>query len=272
MVLGISSFTYGWAIGMDTNQPNLSAFDLLKRVEGYGLKCLQVGDNLPLHNMTETMLQDFKSSVKKNNIRLEVGARKLTEDHLQQYLEITKFLEAPLLRFVVDGEKYEPSGDTINSILKNFVGELRQSKITLGIENHDRFRARELARIIEAISDERVGVCLDTVNSIGAGEGLDWVVDVLAPYTVNLHIKDFIVRRFDHKMGFIVAGTPAGTGMMNVTDIIEKLLPFGRCESAILEQWTTPEESMDATIKKELSWAEASIDYLKGLPFFKTNQ
>ena len=271
MILGISSFTVGWAVGMDPDQPNLDAFDLLNKVEGYGLKCLQIGDNLPLHNMPKARLEEFKTLLKKTNVRLEVGARNLTEDHLQRYLEISKFLEAPLLRFVVDGEKYEPSPQTITSILKNCLGELRQSKITIGIENHDRFKAKELAQIIDAVSDEHVGVCLDSVNSIGAGEGLEWVVDVLAPYTVNLHIKDFVIQRFNHKMGFVVAGSPAGTGMMDLPFIIDKLLPFRRCESAILEQWTPPEETMELTIEKEFSWADEGITYLKSLPYFKIN-
>lgn len=272
MVLGISSFTYGWAVGMNPDNPKLDVFDLLKKVKAYGLKCLQVGDNLPMHNMTDSAMKELKVALKENGIRLEVGARKLTENHLQRYLEISKFLNAPLLRFVVDADNYQPSGQTIISILKNALPELKKSQITLAIENHDRFKSRELAEVMEAISDEYVGICLDSVNSIGAGEGLEWVADVLGPYTVNLHIKDFVIQRFSHQMGFIVAGAPAGAGIMGIPSIIEKLLPFGRCHSGILEQWTLPEAALDITIEKEMLWADEGINYLKSLPYFKTNQ
>lgn len=271
MVLGISSFTYGWGVGMNPDNPKLDAFDLLKKVGAYGLKCLQIGDNLPLHNMTDSVMKEFKVVLKENGIRLEVGARKLTEDQLQRYLEISKFLNAPLLRFVIDADNYQPSGQTIISILRNALPELRQSQVTVAIENHDRFKSRELAEVIDAIADEHVGICLDSVNSMGAGEGLEWVADVLAPYTVNLHIKDFVIQRFSHQMGFIVAGAPAGTGMMDIRSIIEKLLPFGRCKSAILEQWTPPEAALDMTIEKEMLWADEGINYLKSLPYFKAN-
>jgi sugar phosphate isomerase/epimerase len=257
---------------MDPDDPKLSAFDLLKKVEAYGIKCLQIGDNLPLHKMNHSQMVELKEALEKNKIRLEVGARKLTEDHLQRYIEISKFLKAPLLRFVVDGDDYQPSGQTIISILRNVHGELSENQITIGIENHDRFKARELADVVEAIGDEHIGICLDSVNSIGAGEGLEWVADILAPYTVNLHIKDFTIRRFDHKMGFIVAGAPAGSGMMDVPSIIDKLLPFSKCKSAILEQWTTPDATSDLTVKKEISWADNGIDYLKSLPYFKNNE
>ena len=271
MILGISSFTYGWAVGMNLDNPKLTELELLARVEAYGLKCVQVGDNLPLHRLTESKLQELKIRAEENHTRLEVGARKLTEDHLKLYLEISKVLKAPLLRFVVDGDDYQPSGQTIISIVKNIVPELKKNNITLGIENHDRFKARELAAIMDAVSDERVGICLDSVNSIGAGEGLEWVTDLLAPHTVNLHIKDFHIQRFDHKMGFVVTGAPAGTGMMDVSMIINKLSPFGRCQSAILEQWAAPEATEDLTIEKENLWAEQGINFLKGLPYFRTN-
>ena len=44
-------------------------------------------------------------------------------------------------------------------------------ELTLGIENHDRFSAGTLRGMIEAVGCDRIGVCLDTANSLGAGEG-----------------------------------------------------------------------------------------------------
>ena len=271
MILGLSSFTYGWAIGMDPGKPCLSEIELLDRANSHGLRCLQVGDNLPLHPLSEEKLKEFKTAASIQNTRLEIGARKLTEKHLQRYLEISKFLEAPLLRFVVDDDQYQPSLETIIAIVRNILPVLKQSGITLGIENHDRFKAHQLASIMEGIGDERVGICLDCVNSIGAGEGIEWVINILAPYTVNLHIKDFTIQRLQHKMGFTVLGAPAGSGLMDLTMIINKLLPFDRCQSAILEQWVIPEANSELTIKKEILWADQSIKYLKSLPYFKSN-
>ncbi len=268
MVLGLSSFAYGWAVGTEPDSPRLNAMDLIERTCGYGLKCLQVGDNVPLHTSTAGPLMELKAFALKNNIRLEVGARKLTEDHLQRYLEITRSLEAPLLRFVVDDHRYAPPAEAIISILKNILPELKKSGITLGIENHDRFKAKELALMIEGVSDENVGICLDCVNSIGAGEGLEWVADVLAPYTVNLHIKDFNIQRISNNMGFTVTGAQAGTGMLNLPWLMEKLNQYGRCRSAVLEQWVPPEISLDKTIEKEKNWIEQGIAYLKQLQYF----
>jgi 3-oxoisoapionate decarboxylase len=146
---------------------------------------------------------------------------------------------------------------------------LTKHNVTLGIENHDRFKATELASIMDAIAHDQVGICLDCVNSLGAGEGLDWTSDVLAPYTVNLHIKDFRIQRLPHKMGFLVTGTPAGDGMMNVPLLLEKLSRYNRCKSAVLEQWMEPEKNVEDTIGKEERWAQAGVSYLAQLPQFK---
>ena len=271
MFLGISSFTYGWAIDAKGPSGFLNEQDLVAQTISFGLECLQIGDNLPLHALSDAQLSGLRNALREKNIRLEVGARGLTEGHLSQYLDIAVSFQSPLLRFVIDGANYAPDIETIIAILKNILPELKKHKITLGIENHDRFKAKELQRIMEAISDDHIGICLDSVNSIGAGEGLEWVADRLAHYTVNLHIKDFMIRRFPNNMGFTVAGAPAGKGMLDLSMIMEKLAKYNRCQSAILEQWVVPENNLDDTIKKEKQWAVEGIQYLRQLSYFKSN-
>src|SRR5688572_18214544 len=204
MKLGISSFTYGWSIGVPGNLPavRMDEIDLLYHANYFGVSCLQIGDNLPLHELSSAQLHALKSQAINHNIRLEIGARKLTQEHLNRYLDLTTFFNSPLLRFVVDGDGYEPDSTTIIEIIRKALPSLKQNNIILGIENHDRFKADELVSIMNAVNDPSVGICLDCVNSLGAGEGLEWVLNRLAPFTVNLHIKDFKIERLYHKMGF----------------------------------------------------------------------
>jgi 3-oxoisoapionate decarboxylase len=265
MILGISSFTYGWSIGTreGISVPPMNETDLVNQARAFGVQCLQIGDNLPLHTFPKDRLQALKYLIDKHRIRLEVGARKLTPHHLAQYLDIASYFSSPLLRFVIDGDHYEPGNAEVVGLLKEVVPELRERNIILGIENHDRFRAQELADIMEQVGDDRVGICLDCVNSMGAGEGLEWVARILAPYTVNLHIKDFSIARFPHQMGFTIRGTPAGTGMLNLPWLLDLLAPYHRCQSAILEQWVVPETDQLSTIQKEKEWAVESMHYLK---------
>ena len=62
MILGVSSFAYGWAAG-ELNQPSkrpMNAFDLIGIAAGFELSCLQIGDNLPLHLLDEGQLAGTK--------------------------------------------------------------------------------------------------------------------------------------------------------------------------------------------------------------------
>ena len=122
---------------------------------------------------------------------------------------------------------------------------------------------RTLVEILQQIGSQYVGICLDTVNSFGAGEGPEAVVDALGPYVVNLHIKDFTVRRHPSMLGFEVQGTPAGQGMLNAPWLLSKL---GRRDfNGILELWTPPEPDIEQSIRKENEWALESIRYLRTL-------
>jgi L-ribulose-5-phosphate 3-epimerase UlaE len=100
---------------------------------------------------------------------------------------------------------------------------------------------------------------------MGAAEGIREVVSSLVPYTVNLHIKDFIIRRASHKMGFLIEGVPAGKGMLNIEWLIDQVKHHGKCVSAILELWTPPEKELEKTLIKESQWANESIQYLKNI-------
>jgi 3-oxoisoapionate decarboxylase len=63
-----------------------------------------------------------------------------------------------------------------------------------------------LAHIVKTLASSHLGIVLDTVNSFGSLEPPELVVETLVPYTVNLHIKDFEVKRVPHNLGFEVWG------------------------------------------------------------------
>jgi sugar phosphate isomerase/epimerase len=269
MQLGVSSYAFGWAVGLPGHAPEnpFNELDLLAFARGQKLSVVQVGDHLPIHTYDLARLTRIRESASAGGeeIRIETGARGLTESHLQRYIDSSKILRARLLRFVIDGPGYEPAAKEIIALLRSAGSLLVEADLVLGIENHDRFPAKTLRSIIEAVGSERVGICLDTVNSLGAGEGLDQVLDQLGPHTVNLHIKDFAVSRVPSAMGFVVEGRPAGGGMLDVPAILNRLKSHRRCETAVLETWTTTGHTLADTIDRERRWAEESLAYLKPL-------
>lgn len=265
MQLGLSSYTYGWAVGVQGHPPAhpLDELGLLAKARQHRVGLVQIGDNLPLHTFDATRIERLAARSEEAGIQLEVGARRLTAERIAQYALIAQRLDAKLIRFVIDDTDYHPSPERVAAILRDALPLL--TGLTLGLENHDRFPAAVLREIVDSLASERVGICLDTANSLGAGEGLDHVAAVLAPITVNLHIKDFSIDRLPHMMGFTVTGRPAGQGMLDLPWLLERLAPFARCATATLELWTPPEGSLEATIAREEQWAAESIEYLRGV-------
>jgi sugar phosphate isomerase/epimerase len=265
MLAGISTYTYTWAIGVPGKEPKtpMTIFQLIEKAAEFEVPVVQVADNLPLDKFSPTDLLKIRNYADDLKIRIEVGANKMTSENLAKYIEIAAFFESPILRFVVDGKDFQPKLDEIHSIIKQAVPHLEENKIVLAIENHDRFKAVEFVEMVEKANSEFVAICLDSVNSMGAGEGLETVIGKLAPLTVNIHVKEFSVQRVFHKMGFVIEGCPLGEGMLPLAELI-KIVPE-KCKSAILEQWTPPEETIELTIEKEARWAEQSIKYLKSV-------
>ncbi len=265
MQLGISSYTYGWAIGVPGHGPArpMDEQDLLDRARRHGVKLVQVCDNLPLLGLSEDRVVRFRERSIEEGVRIEVGSRRLTVEHATEMIALARRLGAGLVRFVVDGPDHHPGAGDVVRVLRAIVPMLEGERI--GIENHDRFPAATLRSIVEQVGSDRVGICLDTANSLGAGEGLATVVAELAPWTVNLHIKDFQIVRLPHLMGFQVEGRPAGGGLLDIPWLLAELGRHGRCETAVLELWTPPEPTLEDTIAKEEDWAGQSMAHLRPL-------
>jgi sugar phosphate isomerase/epimerase len=265
MQLGLSTYSFPWAVGINDFSPAhpLTATELLQYAAEKNVRCIQFGDNYPLHLLETGKLNELKNRADHLNLKLQVGTRKLTVENINTYISIAGILETDFIRIVIDDDNYHPSESDVIEVLDEALPYLKKAKLLLAIENHDRFPARTLKNIIESTDVDTVAICLDTANSLGAGEGLGEVVSVLGPYTVNLHIKDFTIKRVPHKMGFRINGCAAGEGMLNIPSLVNEIKKYGRCHSAILELWSDPQSTIHDTLVKEKESAEKSIEYLK---------
>lgn len=241
----------------------LSAIGLIGKAYETGINLVQIADNIPLEKLSERELLELHNFATNKVVSIEMGGRGLTPEHTLNCLNTAEKLGSEILRMVIDTYDFEPDLHTIISIIRNIVPELKSRKIRLALENHDRLKAKEFEKIILGVNSDFVGICLDSVNSMGAGEGFETVSEILIPYTINLHIKDFTISRAAHKMGLVIEGRPAGKGMLNIPALIDRVSETGKCRSAILELWTPPESTIDLTISKEEKWAQESINYLR---------
>jgi 3-oxoisoapionate decarboxylase len=267
LFLAIGSYTFPWAVGLPGFVPSkpLLHEQLIDLASYYKAAAVQYGDNLPLHTLDKQKLASLKEKAGIAGIKIEVGTRKLSKENLSRYIELAAYFESPFLRMVIDDTSYEPSFSEIIRIISASVPVLRNAGVQLAIENHDRFKSTEIRKIIIGTDPDHVGVCLDTANSIGCNEGIIETMAILMPFTLCLHAKDVTIKRVSHKMGFIVEGTAAGAGMLDLAWVVRELRKTGKCHSVVPEIWLNPSEDTDATIAHEKKLAEQSIDYIKQL-------
>jgi 3-oxoisoapionate decarboxylase len=262
MKLGINTYTYMWAIGFPGAVPSqpLTALGLLEKARQLGVALVQTGPNLPLDDPATQ--QAFFQQALRYGITLELGVRGLETDHLRRSIELCKQAGAVLLRTVPEIAGETPTTAEMIAYLNAIRPALEESGVTLGLEN-GKIPCRDLRQAVESLDSPNIGVVLDMVNSLAISEGWKEVTEVLAPYVVCLHFKDFAIQRAWHMMGFICEGRPAGQGQLDAAWLFEQLRRAPRDFNVILELWTPEHPRLEATIALEQTWAEASIPYLK---------
>ena len=267
MQLGIGSYTYTWAVGVPGHPPAhpMTALELLDEAGRLNVRVVQVCDNLPLADLNEADIAAFEQKARQLGIAIELGTHGLEASNLLTHLKLAQRFGCSFLRLVIDANGDEPSPEQAVERLKEFMPEFQRAKVRLAIENHDRFTSATLVHMIEQLGTDHAGICLDTANSLGALEGPRIVVETLAPYTLNLHIKDITIRRVPSKMGFIVDGCAAGRGHLDVTWILECLRSHGRNPNAIIELWTPYGLTLEETLMRERLWAGESVRNLRAL-------
>ena len=254
-----------WSIGFENARPEcpMGAFDLLGKARELGLQVVQYGPNLDLAGLPESDLNALVSQALDWNIEIEVGTRGLETEHLRRYIRFAKRVGATLLRSVPElADGRIPPASEIVAYLRAISSDLEEAGIRLAFENA-RIPAEQLSSIIDMAGSDRIGVTLDTVNSLAVPEGTEHVARTLARHTMCLHVKDFAVSRVWHMMGFTVEGRPAGKGQLDVPWLIALIRREGRAANAILELWPPEQRSLAETISLEQRWAAESIAYLR---------
>ncbi|MBT7302451.1 MAG: sugar phosphate isomerase/epimerase [Victivallales bacterium] len=93
--------------------------------------------------------------------------------------------------------------------------------LKLAIENHLDFTVEELRDMVRDADSPHAGVLLDVGNPLGTLDDPTAAADILGPYVVATHVKDFAVE--DTTRGFRLTMVPLGAGSLRLPAIIEQL-------------------------------------------------
>jgi sugar phosphate isomerase/epimerase len=99
---------------------------------------------------------------------------------------------------------------------------LKRHRLRLAIENHKDFLVAEFIELLQKLSSEYVGVCVDMGNNVALLEEPMSVVEALAPFAFSTHIKDMAVQEYED--GFLLSEVPLGEGFLDLPKMITVLL------------------------------------------------
>jgi len=264
MKLGINTFTFMWAVGLEGARPEnpLSPSGLLDKARELGVGLVQMGPNLPLEVQSPSEIQDFSQKAQDLGIELEMGTRGLETRTIRRQVELCQQTGSQFIRTVPEiGGRIPPLPDLVRQ-LQRLRPILESEGIRLGLENHN-MPASEMKSAIEAVGSEHIGIVLDTVNSLAVPEGWKEVTRILAPYTMCLHYKDFEVKRVWSMMGFTCSGKPAGSGQLDARWLFNALRASAYDFNVVLEIWTPEQMTIEDSIRMESDWAVESIAFLR---------
>ena len=267
--IGISSFAYCFATGRNPFQKPehfMTPFELIDKAVWSGAEVVQFGDNMPLEVYDDEVLEKIRIYAEERGIELEAGMRRTTAERLSEYILITQKIGAHILRVITDGGGFEPDFQECCRLFSSVIPQLEESDVTIGIENHDRFHAREYAQMIETIGHPRIGLTVDTVNSLSLEETVDEVLRNMAPYCVCLHMKDYVIKRSNGGSGLKITGACPGTGRLDIRRCYEECLRRSASSfNIIIESWMEPCETLEISLQTEDEWAKTGVAFLKNM-------
>ena len=95
---------------------------------------------------------------------------------------------------------------------------VEKHKVPLAIENHKDQRIDDRVALLERISSEYVGACVDTGNSFALLDDLYGTIEALAPFAFSVHLKDQSLSEYEE--GFLLGDVPLGEGSFDLKRIV----------------------------------------------------
>jgi sugar phosphate isomerase/epimerase len=204
-------------------RPARTALEFLQFAHARGFGGVQAA--LP-PDFTPDYLKTVRDFSEKNNLYWELLAPLPEEDPapFERLVRAAKEAGAECIRSVcLSGRRYE----TFRSMedWREFVRRSRarlaravpvaeKHRLPLGIENHKDWTALEMPEIFRKYSSQYFGACIDFGNNVSLLDEPMELIEALAPWVVNTHVKDMGVEEYPE--GFLLSEVPLGKGIVDL--------------------------------------------------------
>jgi sugar phosphate isomerase/epimerase len=261
MKIGLGTYCFRWSIGHKDRVPEkpMTAMEILDFAIAEGCAVVQYADNLPLDKLSCEEIDALAKKARQNNVVLELGTQSFDASQVRVYLDIAKRIDAPILRIALDGEDAATSIEDLAAAFKPLLVIAREIGCKIAIENHFNYPSQQMVTLLEAVNDDHLGVCLDVANSICAKEWPEETIKLLAPFTINLHLKDYDIIPDFYGAGFTISGRPLGQGRTDIDFTLNALKAQPKDMSLIVEHWLPYEGTPGEVYQREIEWTRENL-------------
>ena len=262
MIIGLSSYAFFWQASDRVDRP-LTLPDMVAAAAAHGVEVFQICDYPAVAELSADQLRALRDQAGRAGIRLELGTRGLDPAHLGRYLDLARRLDAVVVRSMLYTATDRPTPDEAEARLRAVLPDYERAGVTLALETYEQVPTRVLVGLVERVGSPRLGICADPANCVAALELPTDVVDQVAPYVANWHVKDFTFTRQDGWVGFNLIGAPLGEGLLDYPAMVKRIDPDVRGISQVIEHWLPWQGSADATCALERQWTDHNLRYLR---------
>ncbi|CEG99066.1 Xylose isomerase domain protein TIM barrel [Propionibacterium freudenreichii] len=260
--VGISTYALFWESSDHCPRP-ITLAGMIDRAADMGCNVLQICDFEPIEHQSGRQLAELRSHADDRGVRLELGTRGIDPSHLARNLDLCEALGVRLLRSMVPAAfSGGRRGDALEELAK-IADRLDAQGVELALETYEQFATSDLVSLVAEMDDPHIGIALDPANTVANLELPNDVITMCAPFTLNLHVKDFDFTREEGWVGFHYSGAPMGQGLLDYAHEMSQVRPVARGISQIVEHWLPWQGDIETTIDVERRWTEQTITHIK---------
>lgn len=264
MVIGLGTYAFFWE--MSSRAPEqLDLAGAFRATRDHGVELFQICDYAPLADMSDRELREAAAIAKDLDLVIELGTKGIELAHLRELLRLAGIFEAKLVRSMLYAPGSRPCLAEAEVMLREVLPDYAAEGVTLALETYEQVATADLLGVVEVLGSDQLAICLDPGNVVARLESPRETVEKAAPFTANVHVKDFAFTRSEGWVGFSYAGAPMGTGMHDYPHLLRMVRPAERGINEVVEHWLPWQGNPAATVATEREWTRTTVDYLRDI-------
>jgi sugar phosphate isomerase/epimerase len=232
--VGAVAYGFEYSIGLFKSRgrtgPRMDVFEFLDATRQTGGDVAQIFITM-IDNLDENELIRLRNYAASLDVLIEVHAGSALSPRFEKAIQQAAFLGSKVIgcsfgmlmrpNRIATLDAWDKHMEDCHKRLKQLAAIAASYKIIVAVENHLDFTVEELRDLVASIDSPYVGVMFDVGNTIGTLDDPTEAADILGPYTVATHYKDFAIEEVAR--GFRFTMVPLGAGSLNLHGITERL-------------------------------------------------